>query len=418
MVPGSRMLLVLSAVHIVIMRVECLDNGLARTPPMGWLTWTRFLCNVDIINDFDNAITGRLLMDMADRMVDDGFKDAGYEYIIVDDCWSYFTRDSDGKLMPHPHRFPRGMKYVADYIHSKGLKFGIYADVGSKTCAGYPGSLDNYTLDAQTFAEWGVDYVKVDGCNVDPAKMDKLYPEFGRAILATGRPMVYSCEWPLYQLGVGIEPNYTSIAATCNLWRNYADITYAWERIYSAVEFEARHQDILFNVSGPGAWTDPDMLVIGNFGLDVALQRTHMAYWAIMASPLIMSNDLRRISEESKAILMNKNVIAVNQDKLGIMGRRISKVKGIDMWSRWIGPTLPNGKASMAVVVHNTNLQGGPMKTIIFISALGLDNPRGYVLTDLFNNNATIGLFYPGQNLTVAVPPMDVLMFKATITDR
>ncbi|KAG0431676.1 hypothetical protein HPB47_021557 [Ixodes persulcatus] len=215
-----------------------------------------------------------------------------------------------------------------------------------------------------------------------------------------------------------VKPNYTRIAATCNLWRNYADITYAWNQIYSTVEFQARHQDILTKVSGPGAWTDPDMVVIGNYGLDVALQRTHMAFWAIMASPLLMSNDLRHISEESKAILLNKHVIAVNQDKLGIMGKRISKVKGIDMWSRWIGPKLPNGKASMAVVVHNSNLQGCPMKTVIFISDLGLDNPRGYVLSDLFNNNATIGLFYPGMNLTVAVPPMDVLMFKATITDR
>lgn len=385
---------------------------------MGWLTWTRFLCNIDIVNDPENAISQHLIVEMADRMYYDGYLDAGYEYVIIDDCWSYGVRDSDGRLMPNPHRFPLGIKKLADYVHSRGLKFGIYADVGTKTCGGFPGSLGNYTLDAQTFADWGVDYLKVDGCYVDPRRMDELYPEMGRALNETGRKIVYSCEWPLYQKNVGIVPNYEKIAASCNLWRNYDDITYSWTEIYRTVEYQAINQDKLVKVSGPGGWTDPDMLVVGNYGLSVEMQRTHMAYWAIMAAPLIMSNDLRSISKESKEILLNKDVIAVNQDKLGIMGKRISKKNGIDTWARWVEPRLPNGKASLAVLVHNSNVQGGPVKTSIFISDLGLDNPRGYVLSDLFNHNATIGLFFPGQNLTIAVPPMDVLMFKATITDR
>lgn len=394
--------------------VNSLDNGLARTPPMGWLTWSRFMCNECALGLHENCLNSELILQMADRMVEDGYLAAGYQYLIIDDCWSHADRDLHGKLFADPKRFPEGMKNLTEKVHQKGLKFGIYADIGVKTCGGFPGSYGYYTTDAQTFADWGVDYVKVDGCNANPRDLDTLYPEMGRALLATGRDMVYSCEWPFYQIIAGILPDYKNISKSCNLWRNYFDINYTWESITNIINFEATVQDIVANVSGPGAWTDPDMLVIGNFGLTIELQRAHMAYWAIMAAPLIMSNDLRHISQESRDLLLNKYVIAINQDPLGLMGRRIHKGKDLDIWARWVTPELADGKLSLAVLVYNTKNLGGPVQTFVTLQSLNLDSPMGYLVTDLIRNNTVVGKFYPEQSINVTVAPMDVLFFKAT----
>merc|ERR1712176_413864 len=164
---------------------------------------------------------GRLIKNMADMMVVGGWKEVGYTYVMLDDCWSSDKRSTSGELQPDPQRFPSGIKALADYVHKLGLKFGIYADYGNLTCGGYPGSLGHLETDAKTFASWGVDYVKVDGCYSDPKTMDEGFREFGRALNATGRPMVYQCEWPLYQSVNGIVPEYKSVRATCNLWRNF-----------------------------------------------------------------------------------------------------------------------------------------------------------------------------------------------------
>lgn len=407
-----------ASVSLLATGVSCLDNGLALTPPMGWLTWSRFMCNECALGRRENCLTSELLLQMADRMVEDGYRDAGYEYLIIDDCWSNKTRDHEGKLFADSDRFPGGIKKLADQVHQRGLKFGIYTDIGTKTCGGFPGSYGHYTTDAQTFADWGVDYVKVDGCNSQPAEFDELYPEMGRALQAAGRDMVYSCEWPLYQLSVGIMPNYKAIAKYCNLWRNYMDINYSWNTVYDIVNFEATLQDILANVSGPGAWTDPDMLVIGNFGLTIEHQRLHMAYWAVMASPLIMSNDLRHISEESKELLLNKHIIAVNQDPLGWMGKRIYRANNMDVWTRWVTPQLPNGKKSLAVLVHNTKVLGGPVEASISLLSLGLNSATGYLVTDLVRNNTVVGKFYPGQSINATIAPMDLFFFKATVLSK
>ncbi|KAH6937024.1 hypothetical protein HPB50_025113 [Hyalomma asiaticum] len=198
------------------------------------------------------------------------------------------------------------------------------------------------------------------------------------------------------------------------MWRNYFDVNYTWGNIYSIVNFEATVQDIVTNVSGPGAWTDPDMLVIGNFGLTIQLQRAQMAYWAIMAAPLIMSNDLRHIAEESKDLLLNKYIIAVNQDPLGLMGRRIRKDNYLDIWARWVTPELTNGKLSLAVLVYNTKALGGPVQASITLRSLNLDSPTGYLVTDLIRNNTVVGKFYPEHSISVTVDPMDVFFFKAT----
>ncbi|KAL3231286.1 hypothetical protein MRX96_023334 [Rhipicephalus microplus] len=221
----------------------------------------------------------------------------------------------------------------------------------------------------------------------------QVYPEMGRALLATGRDMVYSCEWPFYQIISGILPDYKNVSKNCNLWRNYFDINYTWEGITNITNFEASIQDIAASVSGPGAWTDPDMHVIGNFGLTIELQRAHMAYWAVMAAPLIMSNDLRHIAQESRDLLLNKYIIAINQDPLGFMGKRIHKLaKNLDIWTRWETPELADGRRSLAVLVYNTKNLGGPVQTSITLQSLNLGHKAS----------------------TSPLPPMDVFFFKAT----
>ena len=218
---------------------------------------------------------------MARLMVVDGWLAAGYTYIIMDDCWMAPTRwlavtfrnlltihrDADGRLAADPVRFPSGVAALAAYVHGLGLRLGIYGDLGSSTCAGYPGSQGHLALDAHTFADWGVDWVKLDGCYSDFAAMDAGYAEFGAAVLATGRPMVYQCEGPLYQANHGITPNYTAARETCNLWRNHRDVQDSWPSVLDIVDFYGDNSGDFLRLSGPGGWNDPDMLVIGDFGL-------------------------------------------------------------------------------------------------------------------------------------------------------
>ena len=200
-----------------------LDNGLSLTPPMGWLTWERFRCNIDCENDPNNCISENLIREQAQMMVKKGYLDAGYEYIIVDDCWLAPTRDENNKLQPDPKRFPSGIRELADFVHSLGLKFGIYEDYGTLTCGGYPGSIDHLQLDAQTFADWTVDYVKLDGCYADEKQMDQGYPLFGKYLNETNRPMVYSCSWPAYQVKTLLIIIYTQyLLKKANLgWSKY-----------------------------------------------------------------------------------------------------------------------------------------------------------------------------------------------------
>ncbi|QQP38702.1 AlphaNacetylgalactosaminidaselike, partial [Caligus rogercresseyi] len=296
--------------------VSSLDNGLSRTPPMGWLAWERFRCNTDCVNDPHNCISERLFKQMADILVSEGYQAAGYTYVNVDDCWLAHERDHRGRLQADHERFPSGMKALADYIHSKGFKFGIYEDYGNFTCAGYPGILGHLETDAYTFADWEVDYVKLDGCYSLPTDMDRGYPEFGYYLNRTGRPMIYSCSWPVYQTYSGMKPNYTSIINSCNLWRNFDDIQDSWQSVASVIDYYGDHQDTIIPNAGPGH---------GMILTCYEQCKTQMAMWAVFAAPLLMSVDLRTIKPDYKAILQNRNIIAVNQDPLGIQGRRIYK---------------------------------------------------------------------------------------------
>ncbi|WP_345565975.1 NPCBM/NEW2 domain-containing protein [Nonomuraea rosea] len=311
----------------------------AATPPMGFNNWNAFGCDVN----------AALIKETADIFVSSGLKDAGYQYVNIDDCWSARERGADGRLVPDPVKFPDGIKGVADYIHAKGLKLGIYGDAGTKTCAGYPGSLGHEEVDAQTWADWGVDYLKYDNCNnqSDGSQADyvRRYTAMRAAIDATGRSMVYSiCEWGtsqpwLWAEGIG------------DLWRTTGDISDSWSSIRSII----RQNAPLAPYAGPGHWNDPDMLEVGNGGMSATEYRSHMSMWAMMAAPLIIGTDLRQASAQTLSILGNREVIAIDQDRLGVQASVVSDSGGLMVLDKPLAGgdraiALYNSTDSLAVV--------------------------------------------------------------------
>jgi alpha-galactosidase len=283
-----------------VAQVRQLDNGLARTPPMGFNTWNKFACNVN-----EDLIKG-----IADAMVSSGMRDAGYQYVVIDDCWQVGRDSATGRIVPDPQRFPHGMRALADYVHSKGLKFGLYTDAGRRTCEGRPGSYQHYELDARTYAEWGVDYTKVDWCYADSLNARVQYTQFRDALLAAGRPIVFSiCEW-------GSNRPWEWAPGVGNLWRTTGDISDRWWSMIRIADASASHA----RAAGPGGWNDPDMLEVGNGGMTAEEYRVHFSLWAIMAAPLIAGNDIRTMSDTTRDILTNREVIAVDQDSLGAQG--------------------------------------------------------------------------------------------------
>ncbi len=304
------------------------DNGLARTPPMGWNSWNRFGCNVD----------ETLIKRMADAMVSSGMKDAGYDYVVIDDCW-HGERDARGDIQPDAKRFPSGMKALGDYIHAKGLKFGIYSDAGLKTCAGRPGSRGYEYQDARQYAAWGVDYLKYDWCMAGTQDAPSSYYIMSAALQATGRDIVFSiCEW-------GNSKPWTWGPQIGNLWRTTGDIYDAWEGVkgYSLGMLNILDKQAeLHPYARPGHWNDPDMLEVGNGGMTTQEYRAHFSLWAMLAAPLIAGNDIGHMDADTKAILTNKEVIAVDQDPLGAQARRVSKQGDLEVWAR---PLKGGGRA-------------------------------------------------------------------------
>lgn len=292
------------------------DNGLAKTPPMGWNSWNKFAGRVD-----DAAVRG-----MADAMVSSGMREAGYIYVNIDDTWEG-ERDAQGNITSNK-KFP-DMKALADYVHSKGLKIGIYSSPGPNTCAGYEGSHGHELQDAKTWAAWGIDYLKYDWCGArnlyKDEEMQAVYQVMGDALRQAGRPIVYSlCQYgrqDVWKWGPDVGGN---------LWRTTGDIRDAWDSMTN-IGFK---QDELAPFAKPGHWNDPDMLEIGNGKMTAEEYRTHMSLWSILAAPLLAGNDLRDMTQEIKDILMNREVIAVDQDKAGKQGRRISQQGELEIWSR------------------------------------------------------------------------------------
>jgi len=279
-------------------------EGLAPTPPMGWNSWNTFAVNIN--EDVVKQIT--------DIIVSSGMKDAGYQYVVVDDGWEAMSRDSSGNLAPDPKRFPGGMKALADYVHSKGLKFGIHNCAGNTTCNGFPGGRGHEYQDARLYASWGVDYLKYDWCDHGTANARETYKTMGDALYAAKRPVVYSlCEW-------GNNKPWEWAKDIAHLWRTTGDITdcYNCEGEYDlGVRFVLKLQDGLEKYAGPDHWNDPDMLEVGNPGLSLTESRAHFSLWCMLAAPLMAGNDLRKMTPDVLSILTNKDVIAIDQDKLG-----------------------------------------------------------------------------------------------------
>lgn len=325
-------------------------NGLVRTPPMGWMSWEIFRCETDCSAHSDSCIDHNLYEKTADALVEGGYLAAGYDQVSIDDCWEDVSgRDSNGMLVPDSSRFPSGMKALGDYMHSKGVRFGTYSDEGTKTCGGYPGTKDHEDDDAKTFASWGVDYLKLDGCYNDQSGYVTGYPAAGAALQATGRNISYSCSWPAY-LGSdeSLKPFDAMIQAGCNLWRNWDDIQCQWSSLSSIIDHWGDYAAALQPWAGPGHWHDMDMLLIGNGCVTIDEEKTQMAIWSISASPLIMGNDLRSVSEESKAILLNQDAIAVSQDPLGKMGIRHPSYNSSSRTQVWYRE-LVNGDVAVAL---------------------------------------------------------------------
>uniref|UniRef100_A0A8C7LGW4 Alpha-galactosidase n=1 Tax=Oncorhynchus mykiss TaxID=8022 RepID=A0A8C7LGW4_ONCMY len=383
---------------------SALDNGLMRTPPMGWMSWERFRCNIDCENDPKNCISENLFRDMADRLAEDGWKEMGYDHVMIDDCWSSMLRDKDGRLQPDPQRFPGGIAKLARYLHDRGLKLGIYGDLGTHTCGGYPGTtLDKIDTDAQTFASWGVDFLKLDGCYSNEEEQQKGYPLMSKALNATGRPIGYSCSWPAYRGGLPPSVNYTLLGEICNLWRNYDDIQDSWDSVQDITDWFFDNQEILQPEAGPGRWNDPDMLIIGNFGLSVDQSRSQMALWAIMAAPLIMSNNLRTLSSEARAILQNGAAIAINQDPMGVQGRRLLQERSqIEVYWRPLSQ-------SASALVFLSRRQDMPYRYHTSLAKLNY-TAGSYEAYDVFTGKTLSGLS-AATEFTVSINPSGVVMW-------
>ncbi len=297
-------------------------DSLALTPPMGWNSWNRYHCDIN----------EEIVRATVDAMVEKGMRDAGYRYVVIDDCWQ-IARDDQGNIIPDPERFPSGMKALGDYIHSKGLKFGIYSDAGTKTCQGRPGSRGYEFQDARTYASWGVDYLKYDWCHTGTQDAPASYSLMRQALDATGRPIVLSiCEWGTHK------PWLWGAKVGGNLWRTTEDILNCWDcrADWGGMGFIwiLDKQDTLWKYAGPGHWNDPDMLEVGNSGLTLEESRAHFSLWCVLAAPLMAGNDIIHMPPEIQEILTNKEVIAVDQDSLGRQGRKVKDLGDLEVWAK------------------------------------------------------------------------------------
>jgi len=295
---------------------------------MGWNSWNRFHCD----------ISEQLIRETADAMVASGMRDAGYTYVNIDDCWEAPARDAHGDLATDSARFPGGMKALADYVHSKGLKIGIYSSAGWGTCQKRPASLDHEIADARKFAEWGIDYLKYDNCNNQKRPAIERYKAMGDALKATRRPIVYSlCEWGQNR------PWEWGRSVGGHLWRTTGDIGDRWSSVLKILD----QQVGLEQYSGPNGWNDPDMLEVGNGHMTDDEYIAHFSLWALLNAPLIAGNDLRSMSDATKRILTNKDVIAVDQDWGGMQGHKIRDDGELEVW------TKPMSSGDVAVVLLN-----------------------------------------------------------------
>lgn len=357
-------------------------NGLAKTPPMGWNSW----------NKFAGKVTDQLIRETADAMVQNGMKKAGYIYVNIDDTWEA-GRDSSGRIKTNS-KFP-DMKALADYVHSKGLKLGIYSSPGPKTCAGYEGSYQHEEQDAKTYAEWGIDYLKYDWCSAsqvyDYHSMPAVYAKMGKALQATGRPIVYS----LCQYGVFHGPQWGASVGG-NSWRTTGDISDNWKSM-AHIGFDL--QEGLAQYSGPGHWNDPDMLEVGNGGMTETEYQTHMSLWCMLAAPLLAGNDQRDMAPAIQKILTSKDVVAIDQDALGKQATRVSKNGDLEVWAR------PLAGGAYAVGLFNL----GAESSKITASETDLKISGKYKIRDLWSHSDRGQL---AGNFSAEVPSHGVVLIR------
>jgi alpha-galactosidase len=377
-------------------------ENLALTPPMGWNSWNKFACNVN----------ETIIRSIADAMVSSGMKDAGYTYLVIDDCWQG-KRDSLGFIHPDPERFPSGMKALADYIHSKGLKFGIYSDAGALTCGGRIASRGHEYQDALTYAQWGVDYLKYDWCSTEGLSAPGAYTTMRDALFAAKRPVLFSlCEW-------GNNKPWEWGKSVGHMWRTTGDIfnCFDCEKKYGGwsawgVMLILDMQKDLRKYAGPGHWNDPDMLEVGN-GMKVNEDRAHFSMWCMLAAPLIAGNDLANMSQETKSVLMNREVIAVNQDESGIQGFKFAQQDSLEMWAK----PLKGGDWAICFLnraVAPATLEFDWLKHPVTddLSKLELDAAKTtYAIRNLWTSKA---MNTTGTVLKARVPGHDVLMLRLT----
>ena len=385
---------------------------LALTPPMGWNSWNSFGVNV----------SEQVLREVADVMVASGLKEAGYSYIVIDDFW-HGGRDSlTGMLYADPDKFPSGMKALGDYIHSKGLKFGIYSDAGTKTCGEMPGSYGYEEKDAQLFADWGVDYLKYDYCfcpdfvsaNNDYRMAIDRYKAMGDALKATGRPIIYSiCEWGprspwLWGKEVG-----------GHLWRTSYDVYDMWDSprnemspigIMASIDALAN----LARFAGPGGWNDPDMLVVGlnntgnikGGGCNEIEYRSQMSMWCMVSAPLMIGSDIRNMDESTRNILLNKDIIAIDQDELGKQGFRVFRKDGLEAWQK------PLSGDRVAIAYLNRNSWDGTLSASW--EDLELDPDLRYSVYDVWEHEE---VNHKEGMLSASLKPHECQVFLLSLSD-
>lgn len=372
------------------------------TPPMGWNSW----------NTFGENINEQLIYEIADTMVDSGLRDMGYEYLVIDDCWSLRERDEQDRLVPDPAKFPHGMKAVADYIHRKGLKFGMYSCSGALTCAGYPGSYDHEFIDAETFAEWGVDFLKYDYCfHSELIHGKNLYRRMGLALENCGRDILFSaCSW-------GADETHEWIKTTgASMWRSTGDIFDTWESICDL----AMQQEKLHPYCGVGCFNDMDMLVVGMYGKgNVGLSgcsdtqyRTHYSLWSFLGSPLMIGCDIRSMNPETKEILMNPEMIAINQDAAG---RQPVKLQSLVHRDKMLCYAKELADGDLAIGFFN--LDSEPGYAMIHLEEFGLPAISGRTLELI--NVWTKEVSHPVNDLIgVKIDAYDCAVYRAKVVKR
>ncbi|XP_020108303.1 alpha-galactosidase 3 [Ananas comosus] len=355
-----------------------LNNGLALTPQMGWNSWNFFGCNIN----------ETVIKETADALISTGLADLGYNFLNIDDCWSAVRRNWKGQLEPDPKTFPSGIKALADYVHEKGLKLGIYSDAGVFTCQVRPGSLFHEDDDAKLFASWGVDYLKYDNCYNLGIKPKERYPPMRDALNSTGRTIFYSlCEW-------GVDDPALWAGKVGNSWRTTDDINDTWVSMTTIADMN----DKWASYAGPGGWNDPDMLEVGNGGMTYAEYRSHFSIWALMKAPLLIGCDVRNMTAETLEILSNKEVIAVNQDPLGVQGRKVLAEGNGGCGQVWSGPL---SKGRMVITLWNRCSE--TVTISVTLDILGLDTATTYSARDSWKHETL------EENVTISFgAPVDV----------